>query len=234
MNPQFSTGPAKHPVYKLAPATGEVRRPDTEFPSYTQPPQSARASTLQVTFVHPDECKASPCCFKYVQKEVDWLVMGGGASLWRVPKPTRCDGAPFERRSLARKRARGSLEPSVSTQEQHAAPVDPSGGGSAWYFAYAGTEKAITDVVPSEWRHQSVEAMLQNWCVAWQMGPSGEATSSLEVMKDKTCAKGTAYRLSEEGARPVLRPLLFFVEVRGRGGCQMFEGVRSLILIEIE
>ncbi|CAK9038419.1 Uncharacterized protein SCF082_LOCUS22610 [Durusdinium trenchii] len=43
--------------------------------------------------------------------------------------------------------------------------------------------------------------MLQNWCVAWQMGPSGEATSSLEVMKDKTCAKGTAYRLSEEGAR---------------------------------
>ncbi|CAK9036865.1 unnamed protein product [Durusdinium trenchii] len=108
----------------------------------------------EVTFVHPDECKASPCCFKYVQKE-----------------------------------------------EQHAAPVDPSGGGSAWYFAYAGTEKAITDVVPSEWRHQSVEAMLQNWCVAWQMGPSGEATSSLEVMKDKTCAKGTAYRLSEEGAR---------------------------------
>lgn len=75
----------------------------------------------------------------------------------------------------------------------------------SWYFVYQGKEAAVQDVVPSEMLLQSVPALLRGYCMTWkQTGDAqGTATAESQLKEDssKTCATGTAFRMSSEGAK---------------------------------
>ena len=70
-----------------------------------------------------------------------------------------------------------------------------------WYFVYSGTEAAVEDVVPSQMRLQSVPALLRGWCMTWRHDGNKRPVSYLKEATTKTCAPGTAFLLSTEGAK---------------------------------
>ena len=72
-----------------------------------------------------------------------------------------------------------------------------------WYFVYSGTEAAVQDVVPSQMLLQSAPALLRGWCMTWRHANHGNErpVSFLKEATTKTCAPGTAFLLSTEGAK---------------------------------
>lgn len=71
----------------------------------------------------------------------------------------------------------------------------------SWYFVYQGKEAAVQDVVPSEMLLQSLPALLRGYCMTWKQTEEGIAESQLKEDSSKTCATGTAFRMSSEGAQ---------------------------------
>jgi len=70
-----------------------------------------------------------------------------------------------------------------------------------WYFVYSGTEAAVEDVVPSQMLLQSAPALLRGWCMTWRHDGNKRPVSYLKEATTKTCAPGTAFLLSTEGAK---------------------------------
>eukprot|EP00439_Symbiodinium_sp_Y106_P081033 s171_g19.t3 len=70
-----------------------------------------------------------------------------------------------------------------------------------WYFSHSGSEESVTAIVPAETVLASTPAVVHGWCMKWKETASGTKPYLDQASLERTCAHGTAYMLSEPGAR---------------------------------
>ncbi|OLP95785.1 hypothetical protein AK812_SmicGene22044 [Symbiodinium microadriaticum] len=70
-----------------------------------------------------------------------------------------------------------------------------------WYFLHGGSEESVTAIVPAETVLASTPAVVHGWCMKWKETASGTKPYLDQASSERTCARGTAYMLSEPGAR---------------------------------
>ncbi|CAE7245040.1 unnamed protein product [Symbiodinium natans] len=69
----------------------------------------------------------------------------------------------------------------------------------AWYFSHSGSEESVSAIVPGDMVLASTPAVVHGWCMKWKDTDSG-TKPYLDQSLERTCARGTAFMLSEPGA----------------------------------
>ncbi|CAE7663078.1 PSD3 [Symbiodinium sp. CCMP2456] len=95
-----------------------------------------------------------------------------------------------------------------------------------WYFSHSGTEESVTAIVPAETVLASTPAVVHGWCMKWKETASGTKPYLDQASSERTCARGTAYMLSEPGmtskeprGRKVLKKSLLKLKQTARVVC---------------
>ena len=113
------------------------------------------------------------------------------------PQLLHCQG--FERtKSPSVEVSKAKLHRFASWPQQEHKTLSTSG---TWYFLHGGSEESVTAIVPAETVLASTPAVVHGWCMKWKETASGTKPYLDQASSERTCARGTAYMLSEPGAR---------------------------------